>query len=35
MEKLAHVMDDAIPIAGGFSIGLDGILGHVPGIGDL
>jgi hypothetical protein len=35
VEKLARVMDDAIPIAGGFSIGLDGILGLVPGIGDF
>lgn len=34
VEKLARVMDDALPLGGGFSVGLDGILGLVPGIGD-
>jgi hypothetical protein len=34
MEKLAWIMDGAIPI-GPWSIGLDGILGLVPGFGDV
>jgi len=32
--KLAHLMDDAIRI-GPYSIGLDGLLGLVPGFGDI
>src|ERR1700730_17769174 len=34
IEKLAYLMDGAIPI-GRWSIGLDPLLGLVPGIGDL
>jgi Domain of unknown function (DUF4112) len=34
IEKLAWVMDSSIPI-GGWRIGLDGIIGLVPGLGDL
>lgn len=34
MERLARLMDSAIRLPGGFRIGLDGIIGLVPGIGD-
>lgn len=34
MQKLAHLMDSSIQLPGGFRIGLDGIIGLVPGIGD-
>jgi hypothetical protein len=35
IEKLSWLMDRSIPIGGGYSIGLDPIIGLVPGIGDL
>jgi hypothetical protein len=35
IEKLAYLMDRSIPIGGGYSIGLDPIIGLIPGIGDL
>ncbi|MEJ7606203.1 MAG: DUF4112 domain-containing protein [Bryobacteraceae bacterium] len=35
IERLAWVMDSSIPIGGGYSIGLDPILGLFPGLGDL
>jgi hypothetical protein len=35
IERLAYIMDRSIPIGGGYSIGLDPIIGLVPGIGDL
>jgi hypothetical protein len=35
IEKLAYWMDRSIPLGGGYSIGLDPIIGLVPGIGDL
>ncbi len=34
MRQLAHVMDDAIPI-GPWSVGLDSVLGLIPGLGDM
>lgn len=35
VEKLAWVMDSSIPLGRGISIGLDGLIGLVPGVGDL
>lgn len=36
MEKLAWVLDGAIPVPGtGFRFGLDSIIGLVPGVGDV
>jgi len=35
IEKIAWIMDGAIPIGGRFSIGLDSVLGLVPGLGDV
>ena len=35
IEKLAWLMDSAIPIGKRWSIGLDGLLGLAPGVGDL
>jgi len=35
VEKLAWVMDRSIPIGGGLRIGLDPIIGLVPGLGDI
>jgi len=35
LAKLAHILDSAIPLPGGYRIGFDGIIGLVPGIGDL
>jgi hypothetical protein len=34
IEKIAHVMDGLIPI-GRFSIGLDSLVGLIPGLGDI
>ncbi|MGH8534662.1 MAG: DUF4112 domain-containing protein [Gammaproteobacteria bacterium] len=35
LEKLGQLLDSALPIPGtSFRIGLDGILGFIPGIGD-
>lgn len=34
MQSLARLMDSSIRLPGGFRIGLDGIIGLVPGIGD-
>lgn len=31
---LARLLDSAIPLPGGFRIGLDGIIGLIPGVGD-
>lgn len=33
-ESLSRLMDSAIRLPGGFRIGLDGIIGLVPGVGD-
>jgi hypothetical protein len=35
IEHLAWLMDGSIPLPGGYRIGLDPILGLVPGVGDL
>lgn len=35
IRRLAWLLDDAIPLPGGFRIGLDGIVGLIPGIGDV
>jgi len=35
VERLAWLMDNSIPLAGGYRIGLDPLLGLVPGLGDL
>ncbi len=35
LRKLAWLLDNAIRLPGGFRIGLDGVIGLVPGIGDL
>lgn len=32
--RLSRLLDSAIPLPGGFRIGLDGILGLIPGVGD-
>jgi hypothetical protein len=35
MRRLAWLMDESIRLPGGFRIGIDGLLGLIPGIGDL
>jgi len=35
IERLAWLMDNSIPIGGGYRIGLDPIIGLIPGLGDL
>lgn len=35
LEKLAWLLDSSIRLPGGFRVGLDGIIGLIPGIGDL
>ena len=35
LKAYAHLLDSAVRLPGGFRIGLDGIVGLVPGIGDL
>ena len=35
IEKLSWLMDNSIPIRGKYSIGLDPIIGLIPGVGDL
>lgn len=35
VERLAWLMDNSIPLGSGYRIGLDPILGLIPGIGDL
>ncbi|MGQ7846075.1 DUF4112 domain-containing protein [Granulosicoccus sp. 3-233] len=34
MQKLAHLMDSSITLPGGFRIGIDGLIGLIPGVGD-
>lgn len=34
LRRLAWLLDDAIRLPGGFRVGLDGIVGLIPGIGD-
>lgn len=35
LDRLAWLLDSAIRLPGGFRIGVDGIIGLVPGMGDL
>ena len=35
VDKLTWLMDNAIPLGGKASIGLDGLVGLIPGVGDL
>ena len=35
LQKLAKLLDSAFPIVGNFRIGVDGIIGLIPGIGDV
>ncbi|WP_417616902.1 DUF4112 domain-containing protein [Oceanisphaera sp.] len=35
LERVAWILDSAVRLPGGFRVGLDGIIGLVPGIGDL
>lgn len=35
IRRLAWLLDDAIRLPGGFRVGLDGIVGLIPGIGDV
>lgn len=35
LRSLSRLMDSAIPLPGGYRIGLDGIIGLIPGIGDV
>ena len=34
LRRLARLLDSAIPLPGGYRIGLDGLIGLIPGIGD-
>lgn len=34
LERLAWILDSSIPLPGGFRIGLDGLIGLIPGVGD-
>lgn len=34
LARVAWLMDNSIPLPGGFRVGLDGIIGLIPGIGD-
>ncbi len=34
-RKIAWLLDKSIPLPGGYRIGLDGVLGLIPGIGDF
>lgn len=35
LRRLAYVLDTAIPLPGGYRIGADGLIGLIPGFGDL
>ncbi|UYG04719.1 DUF4112 domain-containing protein [Halomonas sp. LR3S48] len=35
VQRLARLMDSSIRLPGGFRIGVDGLVGLVPGVGDL
>lgn len=35
LRSLSRLLDSAIPLPGGYRIGLDGIIGLIPGIGDV
>lgn len=34
LRRLAWLLDESVPLPGGYRIGLDGIIGLIPGIGD-
>lgn len=34
LRRLAWLLDDSIPLPGGYRVGLDGVVGLVPGLGD-
>lgn len=34
LRRLAHVLDSSVPLPGGYRIGVDGIIGLIPGLGD-
>ena len=35
LKRVAWLLDSAIPLPGGYRIGLDGLIGLVPGLGDV
>ena len=35
LKAYAHLLDSAVRLPGGFRIGLDGIVGLIPGVGDI
>ena len=35
LKRLAYLLDSAIPLPGGRSIGLEAVVGLIPGIGDI
>ncbi|MDZ7826915.1 MAG: DUF4112 domain-containing protein [Gammaproteobacteria bacterium] len=35
MHRLAGLMDSSVRLPGGFRVGVDGLIGLIPGIGDL
>jgi Domain of unknown function (DUF4112) len=35
LQRLAWLLDSAIPLPGGYRVGLDGLIGLVPGLGDV
>jgi hypothetical protein len=35
LERLGWLLDRSIPVGRGFSVGLDGLIGLIPGVGDL
>ncbi len=35
LRRLSRLLDTAIPLPGGFRMGLDGIIGLIPGVGDM
>jgi hypothetical protein len=35
LRRLAWLLDESIPLPGGYRIGVDGILGLIPGVGDI
>jgi len=34
LRRLSYIMDNSIPLPGGFRAGLDGVIGLIPGVGD-
>jgi NAD/NADP transhydrogenase beta subunit len=35
LRRLAWALDESLPLPGGYRIGLDGLIGLIPGVGDL